>query len=133
MKRFLSLVLGLVIATIALPPHWYSVFPGAAAPPLPPPGTRAMLPGGVGVNVVETGTGQPVLLSHGLPGSAYDWRETTAALVVGVNEGSAASKAGVKVDDVIFEFAGSRVADSLDLLRNRHCLDREELLQRLCL
>jgi len=80
MKRFLSLVLGLVIAAIALPPLWYAVFPGAAAPPLPPPGTRAMLPGEVGVNVIESGTGPPVLLSHGLPGSAYDWRETTAAL-----------------------------------------------------
>jgi len=42
---------------------------------------------------------------------------SSQALVIGVSDGGAASEAGMEVDDVIFEFAGARVADSLDLLR----------------
>jgi pimeloyl-ACP methyl ester carboxylesterase len=39
-----------------------------------------VLSSGVGINVVESGAGPAVVMVHGLPGSAYDWRETTAAL-----------------------------------------------------
>jgi pimeloyl-ACP methyl ester carboxylesterase len=33
-----------------------------------------LLPNGAGVNVVAEGSGAPVVLVHGLPGCAYDWR-----------------------------------------------------------
>ena len=74
MKRFLVVLIALLAALVVLPPLYYAVFPYEAGPALPPPGQRVILPGGVGVNVIEEGEGPPVVLSHGLPGSAYDWR-----------------------------------------------------------
>lgn len=80
MKRALVVLLVLIGALIVLPPLWYAVFPGDPPPELPPAGRRVELPGGVGVNVVEQGTGPPVVLVHGLPGTAYDWRELSPEL-----------------------------------------------------
>jgi pimeloyl-ACP methyl ester carboxylesterase len=74
MKHFLVVLIALLAAVVVLPPLYYAVFPYEAAPLLPPPGQRVILPGGAGVNVIEEGDGPPVVLSHGLPGSAYDWR-----------------------------------------------------------
>ena len=74
MKRFLTVLIVLLAALIVLPPLYYAVFPYAAGPLLPPPGQRVILPSGVGINVIEEGEGPAVVLSHGLPGSAYDWR-----------------------------------------------------------
>jgi pimeloyl-ACP methyl ester carboxylesterase len=71
---------GVLLALLALPPLWFAVLP-APAPELPPPGRRVLLPGGVRVNVVEAGEGPPVLLVHGLPGSAADFRSLSGALV----------------------------------------------------
>jgi pimeloyl-ACP methyl ester carboxylesterase len=79
-KRALVVLLVLIGALIVLPPLWYAVFPGDPPPELPPAGRRVELPGGVGVNVVEQGTGPPVVLVHGLPGTAYDWRELSPEL-----------------------------------------------------
>ncbi|NRA04559.1 MAG: alpha/beta hydrolase [Myxococcales bacterium] len=74
MKRILGVLLGLVVAVVVLPPLWFAVFPYEPAPELPPAGKRVLLPGGIGVNVIEAGEGPAVVLIHGLPGSAYDWR-----------------------------------------------------------
>ncbi len=74
MKRFLRVVVLLIGAVIVLPPLWYVVFPVDPPPDLPPPGTRVYLGAGVALNVLEEGSGPPVVLVHGLPGSAYDWR-----------------------------------------------------------
>jgi 2-hydroxymuconate-semialdehyde hydrolase len=78
-KRALVGLLVLVLAAIVLPPLWYRVF-RETPPELPPAGRHVALPGGVGVNVVEEGNGPPVVLAHGLPGCAYDWRVLSAAL-----------------------------------------------------
>lgn len=72
-RRILLALVVLVAVAVVLPPLWFAVFPDPA-PELPPAGSRVELPGGVGVNVVEAGAGPPVLLIHGLPGCAYDWR-----------------------------------------------------------
>jgi pimeloyl-ACP methyl ester carboxylesterase len=64
----------LVAAIVVLPPLWYTLFPGDPPPELLPAGQRIALPSGVALNVVEAGQGDPVVLIHGLPGSAYDWR-----------------------------------------------------------
>ena len=80
MKYFLAVVIAFLAAVIAIPPLYYAVFPYPAAPTLPPPGQRVILPGGIGVNVIEQGEGPPVVLSHGLPGSAYDWRALLPAI-----------------------------------------------------
>jgi pimeloyl-ACP methyl ester carboxylesterase len=74
MKRSLIGVLLLVVAVIALPPLWYVVFPVDPPPDLPAAGKRVVLREGVAVNVLEAGTGPAVVLVHGLPGSAYEWR-----------------------------------------------------------
>lgn len=81
MRRVL-LATGLVLlAAIALPPIWFAIFPADPAPALPAPGTRVVLDSGVGLNVLDAGDGPAAVLVHGLPGSAYDWRETSDALV----------------------------------------------------
>src|SRR5262245_10160746 len=73
MRRIgLALLVGL-LAVVALPPLWFTLF-REPRPELPPPGRRVVLASGVGVNVLEQGTGAPVVLVHGHPGSAYDWR-----------------------------------------------------------
>jgi pimeloyl-ACP methyl ester carboxylesterase len=74
MKRFVLILAVLLAALIALPPLWYVIFPAEPPPNLPPPGARVDLATGAAVNVLEEGSGAPVVLVHGLPGSAYDWR-----------------------------------------------------------
>lgn len=71
-RRALLVVAAALIAALALPPLWYAVFP-EPAPELPPAGRRVEIAPGIGVNVIEAGTGLPVVLVHGHPGSAYDW------------------------------------------------------------
>ncbi len=71
--RWLAGVFVLVLAALLLPPIWYAVF--AEPPPdLPSPGRRAEVRPELSVNVIEQGSGPPVLLVHGHPGCAYDWQ-----------------------------------------------------------
>ncbi len=77
--RVVLLVFGSLIALIGLPPLYYSVFP-AEVPQLPPPGRRIDVGGGVAVNAIIEGQGRPIVLVHGLPGSAYDWAPLSQAL-----------------------------------------------------
>jgi non-heme chloroperoxidase len=71
--RWAILVLALVVAVLVLPPIWYVVF--AEPPPdLPAPGRRVEVRPGLSVNVIEKGSGPPVILVHGHPACAYDWQ-----------------------------------------------------------
>ncbi len=79
MRRLLRGLLLLVVAAIVVPPLWYALFPPRALE-LPPAGRRVALASGVAVNVVEEGSGAPIVMAHGLPGSAYDWRVLSAVL-----------------------------------------------------
>jgi pimeloyl-ACP methyl ester carboxylesterase len=81
LKRILVVLAALVLAALALPPLWYAVF-RPAPPELPPAGRRVEVAPGLAVNVLEAGTGPPVLLVHGHPGSAYDWQPTFDALAL---------------------------------------------------
>ena len=74
MRRFTITLLALFASVTLLPPLYYTAFPPPEPSPLPPEGKRVVLPDGLAVNVVEKGEGQPILLVHGLPGTAYDWR-----------------------------------------------------------
>lgn len=80
MKRVLLIILGVLVAAIAIPPLWFAIFPADAPPTLPPAGKRVVLSDGTGLNVLDSGQGAPVVLVHGLPGTGYEWRETQTAL-----------------------------------------------------
>ena len=79
MRRFFFALVLLVAAGILLPPLYYAIFP-VETPDLPPAGRRIPVAEGVAVNAIEKGVGRPVVLVHGLPGSAYDWAPLTDAL-----------------------------------------------------
>jgi len=79
MKKLGLALLALLLALVILPPLGFALF-GAPEPELPARGRRVALAGGVGVNLVEAGAGPAVVLVHGLPGTAYDWRLTHQAL-----------------------------------------------------
>jgi pimeloyl-ACP methyl ester carboxylesterase len=79
-RRALLLLLALVAAAIALPPLWFQLFP-SPRPALEQPERLVALPGGARMNVIERGAGPTLVLVHGTPGQASEWRETTALLV----------------------------------------------------
>lgn len=79
MRRALLGLALLVFGALALPPLWFALFPETPGE-LPPAGRRVAVGGGVHVNVLEQGSGPAVVLIHGLPGSAYDWRVLMPAL-----------------------------------------------------
>jgi pimeloyl-ACP methyl ester carboxylesterase len=79
MRRLGLALLLVVFAAVALPPLWFRLF-REPAPELPAPGRRVDLAGDVAVNVLEEGAGPAVVLVHGHPGSAYDWRVLAPAL-----------------------------------------------------
>jgi pimeloyl-ACP methyl ester carboxylesterase len=79
MRRALWLAFGLLAAAIALPPLWFRLFP-ASSPALVAPDELATLPGGLRMHYIERGAGPAVVLVHGLPGQASEWRATTERL-----------------------------------------------------
>jgi non-heme chloroperoxidase len=79
MRRVLFVLVLLVAAAIALPPLWFRVFP-VNAPQLAPPETFVALASGPRMHAIVRGEGPPVVLVHGLPGQASEWRNTTELL-----------------------------------------------------
>jgi pimeloyl-ACP methyl ester carboxylesterase len=78
-KKTLLIVVALLILLVTVPPLWNAISP-STLPDLPAPGTKVAVRDGASVNVLEVGTGQPIVLVHGLPGTAYDWRNLTPKL-----------------------------------------------------
>ena len=110
MRRILLALVLLIGAGLALPPLWFRLF-REPAPELPPPGRRVELASGAGVNIVEQGEGKPVVLVHGLPGTAYDWRATSAAL-------AARGLRALAYDRVGYGWSEPRVGDAFTLESN---------------
>jgi pimeloyl-ACP methyl ester carboxylesterase len=81
-KAIGALVL-LVLAGIILPPVYFAVVGEPGAVELPAPGRAVQLPGGVELNLLESGEGPAVVLVHGLPGCAYDWTPLAERLAAG--------------------------------------------------
>lgn len=80
MRKLLIVLIAVPVALIALPPLYYAVFP-AEPVSLPAPGRRIDVGDGVSVNALEWGSGgSPIVLVHGLPGTAYDWAPLGEAL-----------------------------------------------------
>jgi non-heme chloroperoxidase len=67
-------------ALVILPPLWYVLFPDPA-PELPPAGRSLAVSPDLSVNVLEKGVGSPVVLVHGHPACAYDWKLVMSELV----------------------------------------------------
>lgn len=68
------------VVVLAAAPFWAPHL-GLGLPLPPPPGVRVHLPGGHHVNVYDEGRGRPVVLVHGLPGSAHFWTPLPEQLV----------------------------------------------------
>jgi pimeloyl-ACP methyl ester carboxylesterase len=79
MRRILFMLVLLLAAVIALPPLWFRVFP-SKAPQLAPAETFVALASGPRMHAIVRGEGPPVVLVHGLPGQASEWRATTELL-----------------------------------------------------
>jgi 2-hydroxymuconate-semialdehyde hydrolase len=67
---------------------------------LPSPGQRLPLAGGTELNLLAEGSGEPVVLVHGLPGSASDWDALAPRL--------AEKRRVIRYDRVGFGFSGRR-------------------------
>ena len=74
MRRVVLWLLVLLVAVIAVPPLVARIFQLGPDPTLRPPrGRTVSIGGGLELNVVEVGSGPPVVLVHGLPSCASDW------------------------------------------------------------
>ncbi len=79
MRRVLLVLVLLVAAAVALPPLWFRVFP-VNPPQLDEAETFVALASGPRMHAIVRGEGPVVVLVHGLPGQASEWRETTELL-----------------------------------------------------
>jgi non-heme chloroperoxidase len=79
MRRILLVLVLLLTAAVALPPLWFKLFP-AKVLQLDAPETFVALASGARMHAIVRGEGPPVVLVHGLPGQASEWRETTQLL-----------------------------------------------------
>ena len=79
MKRLVRSVAALVLLLVLGLPLLYLVLP-VDTYVLPKSDRAVSIRDGVELSLVDRGTGPAVVLVHGLPGSAHDWRETTDQL-----------------------------------------------------
>ena len=122
MKRLgLGLIVALLLAVIG-PPLWYAAFP-LPQESLPPAQTFVDLGTGNRMHVLDTGgEGKPVVLVHGLPGSAYDWRALARPL-------AEAGRRVVSVDRIGYGHSSPRSGDEHSIRAN--ALDVLALLEAL--
>jgi 2-hydroxymuconate-semialdehyde hydrolase len=79
--RIFTVLIVLLAGLVAVPPILSPLLGwGADDSTAPPPGRLIEIAGGRRVNVVDAGSGPPIVLVHGQPGSAYDWRPLPARL-----------------------------------------------------
>jgi pimeloyl-ACP methyl ester carboxylesterase len=79
MRRVLFALIVLLAAAVVLPPLWFRAFP-ARLPALEAPETFVALASGPRMHAIVRGEGPPVVLVHGLPGQASEWRSTSELL-----------------------------------------------------
>jgi pimeloyl-ACP methyl ester carboxylesterase len=86
MKKIVAGVILLVGVLVVVPPVLSSLLGwGPDLSKIPPPGRFVKIAGGHWLNVLETGSGPPIVLVHGLPGSAYDWKPLPQRLAKGAH------------------------------------------------
>ena len=75
MRKILVGAVAIVVVLVVVPPILSRVLGwGPDESAIPAPGRFVEVAGGHRLNVLETGSGPAIVLVHGLPGSAYDWR-----------------------------------------------------------
>jgi non-heme chloroperoxidase len=87
---------------------------------------RVTVRDGAAVNALDIGTGQPVVLVHGLPGSAYDWRHLTPELATAGFRVIAYDRLGYGHSDVrpgATHTVQDNAAELLELLRTLNLQD----------
>jgi pimeloyl-ACP methyl ester carboxylesterase len=105
MRRVLITGVVLIAALIAGPPlvaplAGWNDFSGA----LPEAGRSVEISPGVRLNVLESGAGSPVVLVHGLPGSAYDWKPLPDRL-------AAIGRRAIHYDRIGYGHSSRRISD----------------------
>jgi pimeloyl-ACP methyl ester carboxylesterase len=76
MRRWAIRLLVLVVAVAIGPPLLARVLRLEPDPSVrPAPGRAVPIGGGLALNVIEAGSGAPIVLVHGLPSNAYDWAD----------------------------------------------------------
>jgi peroxiredoxin len=94
---------------------YFRIFPVEPVP-LPAPGLRVSVRDGLAVNAIVKGDGPPVVLVHGLPGSAYDWAAQSEALAARGFRVYAYDRIGYGHSDPRRDGDFSVAANALDLL-----------------
>ena len=79
MRRVLFLLVLILAAAVALPPLWFRVFP-EKLPQLGGAETFVALASGPRMHAIVRGDGPTIVLVHGLPGQASEWRATSELL-----------------------------------------------------
>jgi pimeloyl-ACP methyl ester carboxylesterase len=121
MRRILFLLVLLLAVAIALPPLWFRAFP-ASVPQLPAAETFVALASGPRMHAIVRGEGPPVVLVHGLPGQASEWRPTIELL-------AAHGRRVLAVDRLGYGHSDARDGDDFTLAANAREL--RELLDAL--
>jgi pimeloyl-ACP methyl ester carboxylesterase len=123
MRRVLLVLVLLVAAAIALPPLWFRAFP-ARVSQLGPAETFVALASGPRMHAIVRGEGPPVVLVHGLPGQASEWRATTELL-------AAHGRRAIAIDRLGYGHSDARDGDDYTLEANarelRQLLDALDL------
>jgi pimeloyl-ACP methyl ester carboxylesterase len=123
MRKAIAALVILLLATIILPPAYFAVVGESGAAELPSPGRMVQLPGGAQLNVLESGQGPAVVLVHGLPGSAYDWRPLPERLAAG-------GRRVIVYDRVGYGYSSPRGTES-DYTYDQNAAELLELLETL--
>lgn len=81
MRRFGFAVVLALVAVVAVPLLGAHLLGWGQHPDrVPPPARRVEIGGGRALNVLDTGSGTPIVLVHGTPGSLQDWGEVPEKL-----------------------------------------------------
>ncbi len=121
MRRILFVLVLLFAAAVALPPLWFKAFP-AKRSQLAAPETFVALASGARMHAIVRGEGPPVVLVHGLPGQASEWRETTKLL-------AALGRRVIAIDRIGYGHSDAREGD--DFTFDANARELRELLDAL--
>jgi pimeloyl-ACP methyl ester carboxylesterase len=122
MRKAIAAIILLIFAVAVLPPAYFALV-GDSGMGQPPPGRMIGLAGGAELNLLDSGRGPTVVLVHGLPGCAYDWRPLPERL-------AARGRRVIAYDRVGYGYSSPRPSDS-DYTYDENASELLELLAAL--